>query len=83
MQTNRKSFGTLKSDRYVQATVMDEWPLWQLPMYFNMFFDNKRFSVLVHCCILLVCNVIMIYLGSLVQSLISTTSFGSVSWPNI
>ena len=30
MQTNRKSFGTLKSDRYIQVTVMDEWPLWQV-----------------------------------------------------
>ena len=27
MQTNRKSFGTLKSDRYIQVTIMDEWPL--------------------------------------------------------
>ena len=30
MQTNRKSFGTLKSDRYIQVTIMDEWPLWQV-----------------------------------------------------
>ena len=33
MQTNRKSFGTLKSDRYIQVTVMDEWPLWQVLLY--------------------------------------------------
>ena len=33
MQTNRKSFGTLKSDRYMQVTVMDEWPLWQVLLY--------------------------------------------------
>ena len=26
MQINRKSFGTLKSDRYGRVTVMDEWP---------------------------------------------------------
>ena len=33
MQTNRKSFGTLKNDRYVQVAVMDEWPLWQVLLY--------------------------------------------------
>ena len=33
MQTNRKSIGTLKSDRYIQATIMDEWPLWQVLLY--------------------------------------------------
>ena len=27
MQTDRKSFGTLKSDRYIQVTVMGEWRL--------------------------------------------------------
>ena len=36
MQTNRKSFGTLKSDRYIQATVMDERPLWQVLLYINL-----------------------------------------------
>ena len=35
MQTNRKSFGTLKSDRYIQVAVMDEWPLWQVLLYFD------------------------------------------------
>ena len=33
MQTNRKSFGTLQSDSYIQVTVMDEWPLWQVLLY--------------------------------------------------
>ena len=33
MQTNRKSFGTFKNDRYVQVAVMDEWPLWQVLLY--------------------------------------------------
>ena len=33
MQTNRKSFGTFKSDRYIQVTVMDEWPLRQVLLY--------------------------------------------------
>ena len=33
MQTNRKSFGTIKNDRYVQVAVMDEWPLWQVLLY--------------------------------------------------
>ena len=33
MQTNRKSFRTLKSDRYIQVTVMDERPLWQVLLY--------------------------------------------------
>ena len=33
MQTNRKSFGTLKCDRYIQVTVMDEWPLWQVLLF--------------------------------------------------
>ena len=35
MQTNRKSFGTLKSDRYIQVTVIDEWPLWQVLRYYG------------------------------------------------
>ena len=34
MQINRKSFGTLKSDRYGRVTVMDEWPLRQVLLYF-------------------------------------------------
>ena len=33
MQINRKSFGTLKSDRYGRVTVMDEWPLRQVLLY--------------------------------------------------
>ena len=33
MQINRKSFGTLKSDRYGPVTVMDEWPLRQVLLY--------------------------------------------------
>ena len=37
MQTNRKSFETLKSDRYIQVTVMDEWPLWQVLLYLHLF----------------------------------------------
>ena len=34
MQINRKSFGTLKSDRYGRVPVMDEWPLRQVLLYF-------------------------------------------------
>ena len=34
MQINRKSFGTLKSDRYGRVTVMDEWPLRQVLLYY-------------------------------------------------
>ena len=43
MQTNRKSFGTLKSDRYIQVTVMDEWPLWQVLLYMQLcaFLETK------------------------------------------
>ena len=33
MQINRKSFGTLKSDRYGRVPVMDEWPLRQVLLY--------------------------------------------------
>ena len=33
MQINRKSFGTLKSDRYGRVTVMDEWPLRRVLLY--------------------------------------------------
>ena len=35
MQINRKSFGTLKSDRYGRVTVMDEWPLRQVLLYYD------------------------------------------------
>ena len=35
MQINRKSFGTLKSDRYGRVPVMDEWPLRQVLLYQN------------------------------------------------
>ena len=36
MQINRKSFGTLKSDRYGRVTVMDEWPLRQVLLYIGI-----------------------------------------------
>ena len=36
MQINRKSFGTLKSDRYGRVTVMDEWPLRQVLLYVRL-----------------------------------------------
>ena len=36
MQINRKSFGTLKSDRYGRVTVMDEWPLRQVLLYYKI-----------------------------------------------
>ena len=39
MQINRKSFGTLKSDRYGRVTVMDEWPLRQVLLYNNLKHD--------------------------------------------
>ena len=39
MQTNRKSFGTFKNDRYVQVAVMDEWPLWQVLLYKHVAFE--------------------------------------------
>ena len=35
MQINRKSFGTLKSDRCGRVTVMDEWPLRQVLLYIH------------------------------------------------
>ena len=37
MQINRKSFGTLKSDRYGRVPVMDEWPLRQVLLYCDIF----------------------------------------------
>ena len=39
MQINRKSFGTLKSDRYGRVPVMDEWPLRQVLLYLQ--FDKS------------------------------------------
>ena len=41
MQINRKSFGTLKSDRYGRVTVMDEWPLRQVLLYYNIKSDKN------------------------------------------
>ena len=40
MQINRKSFGTLKSDRYGRVPVMDEWPLRQVLLYIQ-FLSHK------------------------------------------
>ena len=37
MQINRKSFGTLKSDRCGRVTVMDEWPLRQVDIYIYIY----------------------------------------------
>ena len=46
MQINRKSFGTLKSDRYGRVTVMDEWPLRQVLLYLvsciMLYFDHDN-----------------------------------------
>ena len=39
MQINRKSFGTLKSDRYGRVTVMDEWPLRQVLLYIMLTYN--------------------------------------------
>ena len=47
MQINRKSFGTLKSDRYGRVTVMDEWPLRQVLLYYN----SPYVCACVHACI--------------------------------
>ena len=44
MQTNRKSFGTFKNDRYVQMAVMDEWPLWQVLLYNT----GRKFFILLY-----------------------------------
>ena len=41
MQTNRKSFWTLKSDCYIQVTVMDDWPLRQVLLYIRTTTVNK------------------------------------------
>ena len=47
MQTNRKSFGTFKNDRYVQVAVVDEWPLWQVLLYITV--GRDRLSHLMSC----------------------------------
>ena len=44
MQINRKSFGTLKSDRYGRVTVMDEWPLRQVLLYTCMLLKVVSYS---------------------------------------
>ena len=44
MQMNRKSFGTLESDRYGRVTVMDEWPLRQVLLYIDTNYCYYYFS---------------------------------------
>ena len=49
MQINRKSFGTLKSDRYGRVTVMDEWPLRQVLLYIYLLLDFTQRFIAEHC----------------------------------
>ena len=58
MQINRKSFGTLKSDRYGRVTVMDEWLLRQVLLYIRLLdlcqihrirFLFIHYLVIIHC----------------------------------
>ena len=63
MQTNRKSFGTFKNDRYVQVAVMDEWPLWQVLLYVAyklLSFEHISFSSF-YCCHFKFCYCLMYY----------------------
>ena len=45
MQINRKSFGTLKSDRCGRVTVMDEWPLRQVLLYNQLFTVESKQNI--------------------------------------